>query len=262
MRKTGAYRSNGLVQPDPSVEARLDGNPQARRAMVAQAESFVRRCWSRLDGIPFRAARVIGSLACDHVRGSASPTTAPLRRPQTRRWLRLAQVTENRLDRRRFGDEGDDPRRATAPGTQQRQHLVDADQQQRPDIAGCLAMRRLGGRVGRWHDRWRRDWNRQAQERRHRLAAPALRRCDADVCAAAESKMHFLNGFDSAGRKFHFRADWQRFGGRWRAAFSIQVSPRRRVRSNASAARPRYSIRTTARAWRWSRTAAWSWQSA
>jgi len=71
--------------------------------------------------------------------------------------------------------------------------------------------------------------------------------------------MHFLNGFDSAGRKFHFRADWQRFGGRWRAAFSIQVSPRRRVRSNASAARPRYSIRTTARAWRWSRTTAWSW---
>lgn len=28
-------------------------------------------------------------------------------------------------------------------------------------------------------------------------------------------KMHFLDGFDTADRKFHFRADWQRFGGRW-----------------------------------------------
>jgi anaerobic selenocysteine-containing dehydrogenase len=29
-------------------------------------------------------------------------------------------------------------------------------------------------------------------------------------------RMHFLDGFDTADRKFHFRADWQRFGGRWR----------------------------------------------
>jgi anaerobic selenocysteine-containing dehydrogenase len=28
-------------------------------------------------------------------------------------------------------------------------------------------------------------------------------------------KMHFLDGFDTADRKFHFRADWKRFGGRW-----------------------------------------------
>jgi anaerobic selenocysteine-containing dehydrogenase len=28
-------------------------------------------------------------------------------------------------------------------------------------------------------------------------------------------RMHFLDGFDTADRKFHFRADWQRFGGRW-----------------------------------------------
>jgi anaerobic selenocysteine-containing dehydrogenase len=28
-------------------------------------------------------------------------------------------------------------------------------------------------------------------------------------------KMHFLDGFDTVDRKFHFRADWQRFGGRW-----------------------------------------------
>ncbi len=27
---------------------------------------------------------------------------------------------------------------------------------------------------------------------------------------------HFLDGFDTADKKFHFRADWQRFGGRWR----------------------------------------------
>ncbi len=29
-------------------------------------------------------------------------------------------------------------------------------------------------------------------------------------------RMHFLDGFDTADRKFHFRADWQRFGGRWK----------------------------------------------
>ncbi len=28
-------------------------------------------------------------------------------------------------------------------------------------------------------------------------------------------KMHFLDGFDTADRKFHFRADWKKFGGRW-----------------------------------------------
>jgi anaerobic selenocysteine-containing dehydrogenase len=28
-------------------------------------------------------------------------------------------------------------------------------------------------------------------------------------------RMHFLDGFDTADRKFHFRGDWQRFGGRW-----------------------------------------------
>jgi len=34
-------------------------------------------------------------------------------------------------------------------------------------------------------------------------------------CAYAFEKMHFLDGFDTADRKFHFRADWKRFGGRW-----------------------------------------------
>jgi anaerobic selenocysteine-containing dehydrogenase len=29
-------------------------------------------------------------------------------------------------------------------------------------------------------------------------------------------RMHFLDGFDTKDRKFHFRADWERFGGRWR----------------------------------------------
>lgn len=28
-------------------------------------------------------------------------------------------------------------------------------------------------------------------------------------------RMHFLDGFDTADRKFHFKGDWQRFGGRW-----------------------------------------------
>ena len=28
-------------------------------------------------------------------------------------------------------------------------------------------------------------------------------------------KMHFLDGFDTKDRKFHFRPDWQPFGGRW-----------------------------------------------
>jgi anaerobic selenocysteine-containing dehydrogenase len=31
----------------------------------------------------------------------------------------------------------------------------------------------------------------------------------------AFEKMHFLDGFDTPDRKFHFRGDWQRFGGRW-----------------------------------------------
>ncbi len=29
-------------------------------------------------------------------------------------------------------------------------------------------------------------------------------------------KMHFLDGFDTKDGKFHFRGDWERFGGRWR----------------------------------------------
>jgi anaerobic selenocysteine-containing dehydrogenase len=29
-------------------------------------------------------------------------------------------------------------------------------------------------------------------------------------------RMHFLDGFPTSDGKFHFRADWQRFGGRWR----------------------------------------------
>jgi anaerobic selenocysteine-containing dehydrogenase len=28
-------------------------------------------------------------------------------------------------------------------------------------------------------------------------------------------RMHFLDGFDTADKKFHFRGDWKRFGGRW-----------------------------------------------
>ena len=34
-------------------------------------------------------------------------------------------------------------------------------------------------------------------------------------CAAAYETMHFLDGFPTADGRFHFRADWQPFGGRW-----------------------------------------------
>jgi anaerobic selenocysteine-containing dehydrogenase len=34
-------------------------------------------------------------------------------------------------------------------------------------------------------------------------------------CAYPFEKMHFLDGFDTADRKFHFHGDWKRFGGRW-----------------------------------------------
>jgi anaerobic selenocysteine-containing dehydrogenase len=35
-------------------------------------------------------------------------------------------------------------------------------------------------------------------------------------CALPFETAHFLDGFPTADRKFHFRGDWQRFGGRWR----------------------------------------------
>jgi len=94
------------------------------------------------------------------------------RRPQTKSSRRLAQVTGNSPDHRPLGDEGDDPHRATAPGIQQGPYLVDARQQQRPHLAGCLAMRRFVGRVGRWRDGCLRKWNRQSQEQCLQPAAP------------------------------------------------------------------------------------------
>jgi anaerobic selenocysteine-containing dehydrogenase len=33
--------------------------------------------------------------------------------------------------------------------------------------------------------------------------------------AAPFERMHFLDGFDTPDRRFHFRPDWKRFGGRW-----------------------------------------------
>lgn len=33
--------------------------------------------------------------------------------------------------------------------------------------------------------------------------------------AAPFEKMHFLDGFDTEDRKFHFHGDWKKFGGRW-----------------------------------------------
>jgi anaerobic selenocysteine-containing dehydrogenase len=49
-------------------------------------------------------------------------------------------------------------------------------------------------------------------------------------------KMHFLDGFDTADRKFHFRGDWQRFGGRWQ---EMPVLPdHQNVIDNATAEKP------------------------
>jgi anaerobic selenocysteine-containing dehydrogenase len=40
-------------------------------------------------------------------------------------------------------------------------------------------------------------------------------------CAPPWETAHFLDGFETPDRKFHFRADWARFGGRWRAMPSL-----------------------------------------
>jgi len=45
-------------------------------------------------------------------------------------------------------------------------------------------------------------------------AATNIERGGQDLAYPFE-KMHFLDGFDTDDGKFHFRADWKRFGGRW-----------------------------------------------
>jgi len=40
-------------------------------------------------------------------------------------------------------------------------------------------------------------------------------------CAPPFETAHFLDGFETADRKFHFKADWERFGGRWREMPSL-----------------------------------------
>ena len=40
-------------------------------------------------------------------------------------------------------------------------------------------------------------------------------------CSLPFETMHFLDGFDTADGKFHFRGDWQRFGGRWQEMPSL-----------------------------------------
>ena len=58
-------------------------------------------------------------------------------------------------------------------------------------------------------------------------------------------KMHFLDGFDTADRKFHFRGDWQRFGGRWQ---EMPVLPDHlNVIDNATADKPFRLIAAPAR---------------
>ena len=49
-------------------------------------------------------------------------------------------------------------------------------------------------------------------------------------------KMHFLDGFDTPDRKFHFRPDWQPFGGRWQEMPSLP--DHMNVIDNATAEKP------------------------
>jgi anaerobic selenocysteine-containing dehydrogenase len=49
-------------------------------------------------------------------------------------------------------------------------------------------------------------------------------------------KMHFLDGFDTADRKFHFKPDWERFGGRWQEMPALP--DHFNVIDNATAERP------------------------
>jgi anaerobic selenocysteine-containing dehydrogenase len=62
---------------------------------------------------------------------------------------------------------------------------------------------------------------------------------------AAFEKMHFLDGFDTADRKFHFRGDWKRFGGRWQ---EMPVLPDHQdVIDNATEAKPYRLVAAPAR---------------
>ncbi|MBM3395022.1 MAG: molybdopterin oxidoreductase family protein [Betaproteobacteria bacterium] len=40
-------------------------------------------------------------------------------------------------------------------------------------------------------------------------------------CSYPFERAHFLDGFDTADRKFHFKGDWQKFGGRWQEMPSL-----------------------------------------
>ena len=65
-----------------------------------------------------------------------------------------------------------------------------------------------------------------------------------DFTAAFET-MHFLDGFDTADRKFHFRGDWKRFGGRWQ---EMPVLPDHQdVIDNATEAKPYRLVAAPAR---------------
>jgi anaerobic selenocysteine-containing dehydrogenase len=62
---------------------------------------------------------------------------------------------------------------------------------------------------------------------------------------AAFEKMHFLDGFDTADGKFHFRGDWNRFGGRWQ---EMPVLPDHQdVIDNATEAKPYRLVAAPAR---------------
>jgi anaerobic selenocysteine-containing dehydrogenase len=62
---------------------------------------------------------------------------------------------------------------------------------------------------------------------------------------AAFEKMHFLDGFDTADGKFHFRGDWNSFGGRWQ---EMPVLPDHQdVIDNATEAKPYRLVAAPAR---------------
>jgi len=103
-------------------------------------------------------------------------------------------MTENLPHHHRLGDESDDLHRAAALRARKRQHLVDARQQKRPDVARRLAMHWLcRGRIRRDRRNRRRCGGNLSglRQRGDRIAqarwVPAPRSSDADVCAVAES---------------------------------------------------------------------------
>lgn len=65
---------------------------------------------------------------------------------QGRRRSRIAKVAENLANQRAIVEAGDDPQVAAALGGDERQHFIDARQQECPDATRGLAVGGFGGR--------------------------------------------------------------------------------------------------------------------